>query len=290
MHLGVPGANVWKPSWEKTAKIMRERHHIQGYPSIRIFRKGSDVRSDHGHHEHESYYGDRDTESLVKTMESLVESLPTGSQHLALEDKSNGTENVKRLAPSTGGCRVEGFVRVKKVPGSLIVSARSDAHSFDASQMNMSHVVNHLSFGKKIMARAMSDVKNWIPYIGSNHDRLNDRSFINTRDLEGNVTIEHYIQVVKTEVISRKGYKLIEEYEYTAHSSVAHSVNIPVARFHLELSPMQVVITENQKSFSHFITNVCAIIGGVFTVAGIVDSILHNTIRAMKKIELGKNF
>jgi hypothetical protein len=52
--------------------------------------------------------------------------------------------------------------------------------------------------------------------------------------------IEHYIQVVKTEVISRKGYKLIEEYEYTAHSSVAHSVNIPVARFHLELSPMQV--------------------------------------------------
>jgi hypothetical protein len=28
----------------------------------------------------------------------------------------------------------------------------------------------------------------------------------------------------------------------------------------------QVLITEQQKSFSHFITNVCAIIGGVFTV------------------------
>ncbi|CAK8577186.1 unnamed protein product [Lathyrus sativus] len=304
-----------KPSWEKAAKIMRERydpeidgrillakvdctkegdlcrrHHIQGYPSIRIFRKGSDVRSDHGHHEHESYYGDRDTESLVKTMEGLVASLPTGSQHLALEDKSNGTDNVKRPAPSTGGCRIEGYVRVKKVPGSLVVSARSDAHSFDASQMNMSHVVDHLTFGKKVMPRALSDVKHWIPYIGRNHDRLNGRSFINTRDLEGNVTIDHYIQAVKTEVITRKGYKLIEEYEYTAHSNVAHSINIPVARFHLELSPMQVLITENQKSFSHFITNICAIIGGVFTVAGILDSILHNTMRAMKKIELGKNF
>ncbi|KAG9143200.1 hypothetical protein Leryth_010119 [Lithospermum erythrorhizon] len=32
---------------------------------------------------------------------------------------------------------------------------------------------------------------------------------------------------------------------------------------------------ENQKSFSHFITNVCAIIGGVFTVAGILDSIYN---------------
>ncbi|KAK7262639.1 hypothetical protein RJT34_30214 [Clitoria ternatea] len=304
-----------KPSWEKAAKIMKERYdpemdgrilvskvdctqegdlckrnHIQGYPSIRIFRKGSDVRSDHGHHEHESYYGDRDTESLVKFLESLVESLPSQSQKLALEDKSNASVNAKRPAPPTGGCRIEGYVRVKKVPGNLIISARSDTHSFDASQMNMSHVINNLSFGRKVTPRAMSDVQRLIPHIGSSHDRLNGRSFINTRDLQANVTIEHYIQIVKTEVMTRKGYKLIEEYEYTAHSSVAHSVDIPVAKFHLELSPMQVLITENRKSFSHFLTNVCAIIGGVFTVAGIFDSILHNTMRMMKKVELGKNF
>ncbi|XP_020201988.1 protein disulfide-isomerase 5-4 [Cajanus cajan] len=304
-----------RPSWEKAAKIIKERydpetdgrivmgkvdctaegdlcrrHHIQGYPSIRIFRKGSDVRSDHGHHEHESYYGDRDTESLIKTMEHLVAYLPSESQKLAFEEKSSVARNIKRPAPSAGGCRIEGYVRVKKVPGNLIVSARSDAHSFDASQMNMSHVINHLSFGRKVSPRVMSDVKRLIPYVGSSHDRLNGRSFINAQDLGANVTMEHYLQIVKTEVITRKDYKLIEEYEYTAHSSVAQSLHIPVAKFHLELSPMQVLITENQKSFSHFITNVCAIIGGIFTVAGIMDSILHNTIRLMKKVELGKNF
>lgn len=86
---------------------------------------------------------------------------------------------------------------------------------------------------------------------------------------------------------------------------------------------------EDTKSFSHFLTNVCAIIGGVFTVsfsctsrshfilyghffifilpprslptnavvyfhilqvAGIMDSIFHNTMRLVKKVELGKNF
>ncbi|MED6191626.1 Protein disulfide-isomerase 5-4 [Stylosanthes scabra] len=304
-----------KPSWEKAAKIIKERydpeidgriilgkvdcteegelcrrHHIQGYPSIRIFRKGSDIRDDHGEHDHESYYGDRDTDSLVKTMEKLVASLPAESQKLGLEDKSNGTDNRKRPAPLAGGCRIEGYVRVKKVPGDLIISARSDAHSFDASQMNMSHVVHHLSFGRKLSPRVLSDVKRILPYVGSSHDRLNGRSFINTRDLGANVTMEHYLQIVKTEVITGKDYKLVEEYEYTAHSSVAQSLHIPVAKFHLELSPMQVLITENQKSFSHFITNVCAIIGGIFTVAGILDSILHNTIRIMKKVELGKNF
>ncbi|WVY99396.1 hypothetical protein V8G54_025466 [Vigna mungo] len=247
-------------------------------------------RSDHGHHEHESYYGDRDTDSLVKTMDNLVASLPSESQKLSLGDKSTFASHTKRPAPSAGGCRIEGYVRVKKVPGNLIISARSDAHSFDASQMNMSHVINHLSFGRKVSPRVMSDVKRLIPYVGSSHDRLNGLSFINTRDLGANVTMEHYLQVVKTEVITRKDYKLVEEYEYTAHSSVAQSLHIPVAKFHLELSPMQVLITENPKSFSHFLTNVCAIIGGVFTVAGILDSILHNTIRLMKKVELGKNF
>lgn len=309
-------SNRLKPAWEKAAKIMGERydpeldgrillgkvdctqepdlcrrHHIQGYPSIRIFRKGSDVRDDHGHHDHESYYGDRDTESLVKTMEDMVAAIPVDSQKIALEDKSeNTTQNAKRPAPSAGGCRIEGYVRVKKVPGNLVISAHGGAHSFDLTKMNMSHVISHLSFGRTINPRAIADVKRLIPYIGGSHDRLDGRSFINNRGIGANVTIEHYVQIVKTEVIVRGTHKILEEYEYTAHSSLVQTTYIPVAKFHYELSPMQVLITENPKSFSHFLTNVCAIIGGVFTVAGILDAILHNTVRMMKKVELGKNF
>ncbi|KAG6756580.1 hypothetical protein POTOM_040011 [Populus tomentosa] len=312
-------SNRLKPSWEKAAKIIRERYdpemdgrillakvdcteegdlcrrnHIQGYPSIRIFRKGSNLREDHGRHDHESYYGDRDTESLVKTMEALVAPIAMESQRQALEHKpENATQHVKRPAPSAGGCRIEGYVRVKKVPGNLMISALSGAHSFDSKQMNLSHVISHFSFGMKVLPRVMSDVKRLLPYIGRSHDKLNGRSFINHRDVGANVTIEHYLQVVKTEVVTRRSSserKLIEEYEYTAHSSLSQTVYMPTAKFHFELSPMQVLITENPKSFSHFITNVCAIIGGVFTVAGILDSILHNTVRMMKKVELGKNF
>jgi len=53
----------------------------------------------------------------------------------------------------------------------------------------MSHVINHLSFGRKVSPRVMSDVKRLIPYVGSSHDRLNGLSFINTRDLGANVTV-----------------------------------------------------------------------------------------------------
>ncbi|XP_074302449.1 protein disulfide-isomerase 5-4-like isoform X2 [Silene latifolia] len=310
-------SNRLKPSWEKAAAIIKERHdpeadgrillgkvdcteqvdlcrrnHIQGYPSIRVFRKGTDLKDDHGHHEHESYYGDRDTESLVKFLESLLTSIPLENQHPALEDKSdNKTQTIKRPAPPSGGCRIEGFVRVKKVPGNLVVSARSGSHSFDASKMNVSHFITELSFGMRLSPRMLSDLKRIEPYLGASHERLSGQSYITQdQDSDANVTIEHYLQVVKTEVRTSSGHTLVEEHEYTAHSSLVHSPDIPVAKFHFELSPMQVLVMENPRSFSHFITNVCAIIGGVFTVAGILDSILHNTMRMVKKVELGKNF
>ncbi|URE36856.1 Endoplasmic reticulum vesicle transporter [Musa troglodytarum] len=271
------------------------RHHIQGYPSIRIFRKGSDVKDNHGHHEHESYYGERDTESLVAAMETLVAPVPRESHKLALEDKSNNSvDTAKRPAPLTSGCRIEGFVRVKKVPGNLVISAYSGAHSFDPSQINVSHVVSQFSFGKKLSLRMLSELKRLTPYLGGSHDRLMGRSYITNRDhVNANVTIEHYLQVVKSEVVSRRSsqeLKLLEEYEYTAHSSLVDSLHIPVAKFHYEPSPMQVMVTEVPKPLSHFVTNICAIIGGIFTVAGILDSILHNTLRLVKKVELGKHF
>ena len=39
----------------------------------------------------------------------------------------------------------------------------------------------------------------------------------------------------------------------------------------------------------HFVTTTCAIIGGVFTVAGIVDGLVHTGARFAKKVELGKH-
>jgi hypothetical protein len=52
---------------------------------------------------------------------------------------------------------------------------------------------------------------------------------------------------------------------------------------------LQVKFVEERVSFLHFLTNVCAIMGGVFTVSGIIDSFIYHGHRAIKKkVELGK--
>ena len=169
-----------------------------------------------------------------------------------------------------------------QVPGNLIISAHSGAHSFDSSKMNMSHVVSHLSFGRMFSPRLLTDMRRLLPYIGQSHDKLNEKAFINQHEFGANVTvspnipiletftdpylivsytiqIEHYLQVVKTEVITRRTaqeHSLVEEYEYTAHSSIAQTYYLPVAKFHFELSPMQVQSTSLANSSEYILSSV----------------------------------
>ncbi|KAM3264828.1 hypothetical protein P3L10_001822 [Capsicum annuum] len=101
---------------------------------------------------------------------------------IKLESQMNTSDNLftkmvtglKRPAPVTGGCRIEGFVRVKKadkllmgvaVPGNLVISAHSAGYSFDPSQMNMSHVISNFLFGKTITLKVMRDIKLLLPYL-----------------------------------------------------------------------------------------------------------------------------
>jgi hypothetical protein len=73
------------------------------------------------------------------------------------------------------------------------------------------------------------------------------------------------------------------------HNKPGHEHGLPGIYFVYDISPIMVQYQERRKSFTHFLTGVCAIVGGVFTVAGIVDSLIYHSLRSLqKKVELGK--
>ncbi|GJS88296.1 endoplasmic reticulum-Golgi intermediate compartment protein 3-like protein, partial [Tanacetum coccineum] len=77
--------------------------------------------------------------------------------------------------------------------------------------------------------------------------------------------------------------------EHFKGAEVGRLQTLPGVFFFYELSPIKVTFTEEHVSFLHFLTNVCAIIGGVFTVSGILDSLIYHGQQAIrKKMELGK--
>jgi len=57
----------------------------------------------------------------------------------------------------------------------------------------------------------------------------------------------------------------------------------------LTLSRLQVSVVESRPSFLHFLTNVCAILGGIFTVSGIVDAAYFHADKIIRqKVQIGK--
>ncbi len=57
-----------------------------------------------------------------------------------------------------------------------------------------------------------------------------------------------------------------------------------------DISPMLVKMKEYRKPFTHFLTDLCAIIGGVFSVAGIIDGAIFSAQRSTERHELGKQY
>ncbi|XP_013399294.1 endoplasmic reticulum-Golgi intermediate compartment protein 3-like [Lingula anatina] len=105
---------------------------------------------------------------------------------------------------------------------------------------------------------------------------------------------QYFVKIVPTTYVKVGGQVLTtNQYSVTKHSKTISKglgeTGLPGVFFMYELSPMMVKYTEKQRSFMHFLTSVCAIIGGIFTVAGLIDSMIYHSAKAIQqKIDLGK--
>jgi len=55
------------------------------------------------------------------------------------------------------------------------------------------------------------------------------------------------------------------------------------------LSPVTVKTQQYKENFYYFLIQICAIIGGVFTITGIIDALVHESVSViLKKANMGK--
>jgi hypothetical protein len=81
---------------------------ITGFPTIRVFRHGSDKVVQNGFTSHESYHGDRTADALEKFVDDLVTSAgkdPSGTARLPFTRRMNLAEGCKvRSMPVAYAC------------------------------------------------------------------------------------------------------------------------------------------------------------------------------------------
>ncbi|GAV72892.1 COPIIcoated_ERV domain-containing protein/ERGIC_N domain-containing protein [Cephalotus follicularis] len=186
----------------------------------------------------------------------------------------NMIKKVKHALENGEGCRVYGVLDVQRVAGNFHISV----HGLNiyvaqmifgaATHVNVSHIIHDLSFGPK--------------YPGL-HNPLDGTE----RMLHGaSGTFKYYIKIVPTEYryISKEVLPT-NQFSVTEYFSLMSEFDKtwPAVYFLYDLSPITVTIKEERRSFLHFITRLCAVLGGTFALTGMLDRWMYRLVEALTK-------
>ncbi|KAG5544302.1 hypothetical protein RHGRI_016898 [Rhododendron griersonianum] len=212
---------------------------------------------------------------------------------------------LQRIKDEDGeGCNIYGFLEVNKVAGNFhfapgksfdhagvhmhdLLAFQKDkyisAYKTNKTENNMlvslylmiSHKINRLAFGE------------YFPGV------MNPLDGVQWTQETPSGMYQYFVKVVPTVYTDVSGHIIqSNQFSVTEHfrsGQVGQLQSLPGVFFFYDLSPIKVTFTEEHISFLHFLTSVCAIVGGVFTVSGILDSFIYHGQRAIKKkMEIGK--
>jgi len=190
-------------------------------------------------------------------------------------------EDTSKLDINNGeGCRMKTIFKINKVPGNFHVSTHASQEQPEST--SMSHQIHSLTFGQHV------------EHLGS----IPDSSFTaldDVKSIAADSSASHdYIMKIVPTIYEYLDGDVLFPYQFTyAHreySPYAHSgYKVPATIwFRYDLNPITVKYTEFRKPFYTFLTTVCAIVGGTFTVAGIIDSVIFTASEMFKKFQMGK--
>ncbi|KAI8453702.1 endoplasmic reticulum vesicle transporter-domain-containing protein [Phakopsora pachyrhizi] len=209
---------------------------------------------------------------------------------------------------SNEGCNVNGQVKVNKVIGNFHLSP---GRSFQTHAVHVHDLVPYLRSGNlhdfgHIIHRFAFLAENQpletleTMKIKSRLGIINPLDGLKAHTEESNYMFQYFLKVVGTEFRLKDG-RVIKSHQYSvtqherdlAHNSkpkasemvhlTSHgSAGVPGVFFNYEISPMQVIHKEFRQSFAHFATSTCAIVGGVLTVAGLIDSFVYGAQNRIK--------
>ena len=198
-------------------------------------------------------------------------------------------ELVKNQINNKQGCKLKGEFLLDAVPGAFIISSKAFAPTIERlrreglDKTNVEHIINDLYFGKRtdrIRIRGFGrDTYNLMNTL-KKRKRLNEKL---------PMIYQYYLKIVPTKYRYFSG-STYDSYQYTANSFYEASLDrTPLLFFRYDLSPITVEYKHTKMSFLTFIINVFAILGGVFTVAGIIDAIIHKSVlMLLRKAEMNK--
>ena len=198
-------------------------------------------------------------------------------------------DKVKLEMTNDEGCNLNGYFFVDAVPGSFHITSGYYGSIVQRLanerilKVNIQHRINQISFGQFNRKEIWSNFGKEISKLSSSLTNIKRKNDYNSK------IYQYYLKIVPTKFLTYSG-KEINNYQYTYSSFAEYTLNeMPSIYFRYDISPITVEYKQYKETFLNFFINICAILGGVFTVTGIIDAIIHKSVvLLLRKAELNK--
>lgn len=200
-------------------------------------------------------------------------------------------EGVTSLTPgefdASRGCNIHGTIDVLKVAGTLRITpghtfkflgrAVHDLSAMRNHDINLSHKFKSVAFGEAFPGQTNS-LDGIAKTVSGGKDSVGQH--------------EYFVKVVPTTYREAWGRETTSNsYSITQYfrKLPQDGTSLPGIFIFYDMSPIRVTVVEQRKNPFHFIVQLCAIIGGVFTVAGLLSTFVDDVvIKMIEKRKRGK--
>lgn len=170
------------------------------------------------------------------------------------------------------GCQLEGFINVARVPGNLHISlhvAHDMMHLLPreySMKLIFSHIINDLSIGNEDISNLIEEdfkVQDIIQYKG-----------IGVDDLKGITKHEYFLRIVPVQFVNQCNGERISTFTCSMNrNSDFYHAPFGAIYFRYSFEDVTMRYTKVDKGFGTFLVSLCAILGGVFVVLGLINKI-----------------
>ena len=289
-------------------------HDIRAYPTLRLFIEGEPYKElftdANGAKQHKStsssdYRGHRTVLEIIEWLHFIEQQVQEDESirtlHVAHEAARNRLNEGERLEEHKKwkdsdmqkkkrhhhnidsykesehpGCQLAGHLLLDRAPGNFHILARSKHHDLASEMTNVSHMVNELYIGDPTAMHWIQQRRSQVPVeVGPKITPLNGNVYPTT---EFHESYHHHIKLIATKIDGMKvGRRELVTYQMLANSQLAYYDDkvTPEAKFAYDFSPIAVKYTFRSRRWYDYLTSIFAIIGGVFTVVGMLEGVMR---------------
>lgn len=233
--------------------------------------------------------GERSSDVKGEIIKSRLDKKGRKLDNIKYEVSEPNYDKIKTEILHNEGCNLKGHFFVDAVPGSFLIASGfyggtvQRLASEGLLKINAQHKINEISFGETSQRYLVWS--NFGKQISKLSYSLND---VKKKYQQFTNVYQYYLKIVPTKYLSYKDE--INDYQYTYNSYAERGIQeMPSMHFRYDLSPITVEYKLYKETFLNFIINIFAILGGVFTVTGIIDAIIHKSVAILlRKAEMNK--